>query len=225
MVSRRHRRYGKPGGRRHSEHWYTTPTLSAATSYWVRVSNGRGVSFSNTATVAVYTPPMGVKGVLSANGRFLAFESADPTLVCGDSNAASDIFVTDRTKPIGRPRARQRFIDGHAGERRQRLPAIGADGRFVVFASDATKLVPGDTNGVRDIFLRDRDADGNGVFDEPGGVTTGMVSVSTDGAPGRGGERVARDQRQRTHHRVRVRRLEPRLRRHQRRARRLRARS
>ena len=35
-------------------------------------------------------------------------------------------------------------------------PAISADGRFVAFNSDATNLVPGDTNGARDVFVRDR---------------------------------------------------------------------
>ena len=33
-------------------------------------------------------------------------------------------------------------------------PAISADGRFVAFESDATNLVPGDTNGVHDVFVR-----------------------------------------------------------------------
>src|SRR6185436_17337149 len=36
------------------------------------------------------------------------------------------------------------------------LPSISSDGRFVAFASDATNLVPGDTNGFSDIFVRDR---------------------------------------------------------------------
>jgi len=34
-------------------------------------------------------------------------------------------------------------------------PTISSDGRFVAFSSDATNLVPGDTNGVQDVFVRD----------------------------------------------------------------------
>ena len=47
---------------------------------------------------------------------------------------------------------------------------ISDNGRYVAFASEATNLVYGDTNGRRDIFLRDRDVDGDGVYDEPGSV-------------------------------------------------------
>ncbi|MEA2000282.1 MAG: cadherin domain-containing protein, partial [Actinomycetota bacterium] len=53
---------------------------------------------------------------------------------------------------------------------------ISADGRYVAFASDATKLVPGDTNGLRDIFVHDRQT----------GVTE-RVSVHTGTAQGDGG--------------------------------------
>src|SRR4051812_27499043 len=53
--------------------------------------------------------------------------------------------------------------------------AIGADGRFVAFVSTATNLVPGDTNGRADVFVRDRVAD-----------TTRLVSVAADGGPANG---------------------------------------
>ena len=46
---------------------------------------------------------------------------------------------------------------GQAGPRRTacHAPAISEDGRFVAFASYATNLVPGDTNGMPDVFVRD----------------------------------------------------------------------
>jgi hypothetical protein len=50
-------------------------------------------------------------------------------------------------------------------------PSVGGDGRFVAFESDATNLVPDDTNGVKDVFVRDRQAN-----------TTTRVSVATGGA-------------------------------------------
>jgi hypothetical protein len=39
-------------------------------------------------------------------------------------------------------------------------PAINADGRFVAFESLATNLVPDDTNGRMDAFVRDRGSGG-----------------------------------------------------------------
>ncbi len=56
-------------------------------------------------------------------------------------------------------------------------PAISANGRFVAFQSRATNLVPGDTNGLMDVFVHDRDADGNGIFDEAGEVRTERVNL------------------------------------------------
>lgn len=65
---------------------------------------------------------------------------------------------------------------------------ISADGRYVVFESEADNLVNGDNAGHVDIFVRDRDADGNGVYDEPGptGVTTTRVSYSYLGVEANG---------------------------------------
>ena len=62
-----------------------------------------------------------------------------------------------------------------------------ADGRFVAFDSDVGDIVSGDTNGFRDVFVRDRDADRNGIFDEPAGVATLRVSVASDGTEALGG--------------------------------------
>jgi len=63
--------------------------------------------------------------------------------------------------------------DGTQADNASRAPAISADGRFIVFESDATNLVPGDTNGFTDIFLRDRSTN-----------TTVRASVKSDGTQG-----------------------------------------
>jgi hypothetical protein len=60
-------------------------------------------------------------------------------------------------------------------------PAISGDGRFVAFTSRASNLVAGDTNNSDDVFVHDRDADGNGVFDEPGAIETRRVSLTDAG--------------------------------------------
>ena len=45
----------------------------------------------------------------------------------------------------------------------------------MAFSSEATNLVNGDSNNYRDIFLRDRDTDDDGIFDEPGAVATSRI--------------------------------------------------
>lgn len=95
--------------------------------------------------------------VISADGRFVAFASLATNLVLRDTNDLSDVFVHDRrtgrtTRINVGPRGAQ-DNGGAAG------PALSADGRFVTFGSDATNLVPTDTNGQADIFLRDRRID------------------------------------------------------------------
>ena len=58
--------------------------------------------------------------------------------------------------------------DGTLANESSLVPSLSQNGRFVAFLSFASNLVPGDTNGVADIFLRDRDTDGDSVFDEAG---------------------------------------------------------
>jgi hypothetical protein len=70
-----------------------------------------------------------------------------------DTNGCSDIFVFDRTEDV-----MERMVsnEGVQGNDASVSPRISADGRFVVYLSDATNLVDDDTNGVRDVFIHDR---------------------------------------------------------------------
>jgi cysteine-rich repeat protein len=61
--------------------------------------------------------------------------------------------------------------------------AISADGRYVAFESFADNLAPDSPGSWSDIFVRDRDTDGDGIYDEPGGVATEMASVDNAGLP------------------------------------------
>lgn len=91
---------------------------------------------------------------ISADGRFVAFESSAPNLVANDTNSVADIFVHDRWLA-----ATQRVsVTTAGGESNQnsRRATVSGNGRFVVFESDATNLVPGDTNLDTDIFVHDR---------------------------------------------------------------------
>ncbi len=91
---------------------------------------------------------------ISAGGRFVAFSSAASNLVPGDTNAAGDVFVRDRL--AGVTRRVSVASSGQQADGPSSAPAISADGRFVAFASAAANLVPGDTNGSTDVFVRDR---------------------------------------------------------------------
>ncbi|MDQ1502031.1 MAG: hypothetical protein QOI86_5371 [Actinomycetota bacterium] len=91
---------------------------------------------------------------LSADGRFVAYANAAGTLVPGDTNGVTDVFVHDRK--TGSTERVSAGSDGAEGNRASDAPSISGDGRFVAFSSDATNLVPGDTNRKTDVFVRDR---------------------------------------------------------------------
>ena len=90
---------------------------------------------------------------LSTNGQFALFESSASDLVPGDTNNVTDVFVRDlvhETNILVSIGTDGGCANGVSGE-----SAMTPDGRYVAFASTASNLVPGDTNGLRDIFVRD----------------------------------------------------------------------
>jgi Tol biopolymer transport system component len=91
---------------------------------------------------------------ISGDGRYVTFNSDATNLVSGDTNGAYDIFVRDRQ--TGTTTLVSRSSAGVVGDEGSAEPAISGDGRYVAFFSSATNLVSGDTNGVSDIFVRDR---------------------------------------------------------------------
>ena len=123
---------------------------------------------------------------ISEDGRYVAFESLSTNLVAGDGNGVIDIFVHDRNTAT----TTRVSVDslGNEGNGDSNFPSISSDGRYVAFESDADNLigVGNDTNGSTDVFVHDRDADGNGTYDEPGGVSTTRVSVDSAGLEGNG---------------------------------------
>ena len=121
---------------------------------------------------------------VSADGRFVAFASEATNLVANDTNGFGDVFVRDRQ--LGTTTIVSVATDGTPGNDESGYPMLDAGGRFVVFSSLASNLVSGDTNGVTDVFVRDRDTDADGVYDEAGAVSTTRVSVSSGGAQGDG---------------------------------------
>ena len=91
---------------------------------------------------------------ISGDGRFVAFNSSASNLVPGDTNGVNDIFLHDRqTEETSLMSA---AVDGTGANLTSWYPFISPDGRYVVFDSEASNLVPDDTNGARDVFVRDR---------------------------------------------------------------------
>jgi Tol biopolymer transport system component len=89
--------------------------------------------------------------VISANGRYVAFQSSADDLVAGDDNGASDIFVVDLL--TGTVRRADVTSGGGQANGDAYNPSISADGSLVSFTSDATNLVHGDHNHVSDVFV------------------------------------------------------------------------
>jgi len=113
---------------------------------------------------------------ISDDGRFVAFQSDATNFITGDTNGTTDVFVRDRT--AGTTSLVSVSTTGTVGNARSPENSgcqISPNGRYVVFPSIATDLVPGDTNGQNDVFMRDLLAG-----------TTERVSVSTSGTEGNG---------------------------------------
>jgi hypothetical protein len=105
---------------------------------------------------------------ISGDGSLVSFESNASNLVSGDTNAGFDIFVRNRATP-GTTRVSLTNAGAQATGGESYNSVLNADGSLVAFESDASNLIVGDVNGVRDIFLRDRNA-----------ATTERVNVPQD---------------------------------------------
>jgi len=115
---------------------------------------------------------------ITPDGRLVAFVSdASDLLPAGvDRNASPDIFVAD----LRRGAIERVSVDLAGGDpdATSYAPALSRDGRFVAFLSDASDLVPGDTNGATDVFVRDRrHGTTERVSVGPGGAQAALSSV------------------------------------------------
>ena len=112
---------------------------------------------------------------LSPDGRFVVFIGVANDLVPGGNNFYSlNVFLRDRANSTT-TLVSSNWTGTGGGDGNSILGQASTNGQFVVFQSDAGNLVPDDTNGVTDIFVRDLVA----------GTTT-LVSVSTNGGPANG---------------------------------------
>ncbi len=122
---------------------------------------------------------------ISDNGRYVVFNSLAANLVPGDTNGKMDVFVRDRvartTKRVSvRTDGRQPNAGSSLGPH-----ALSSSGRTVVFTSSASDLVPGDTNGKTDVFVKDMVAGAIALVSKPASGTANGNSkagvISADG--------------------------------------------
>ena len=111
---------------------------------------------------------------ISADGRYIAFNSSIPDLVWGDTNSVHDVFIRDmQTGTTTRISVDANGVQGNSGSY---YTGMSADGRYVTFHSAATNLVANDSNGQDDIF----------VYDTQMNAIT-RVSIDSGGAQSLGG--------------------------------------
>jgi Ca2+-binding RTX toxin-like protein len=131
---------------------------------------------------------------ISGDGRWVAFGSFANNLVPGDTNDSFDVFVHDRVS--GTTQLVSQSTDGVLGDASSSSPTVNGDGRYVVYWSNSTNLVPDDTNDRSDGFIRDvvagtterfsvgnEEQQGDGNTPEPGvrGFTASSPDITPDG--------------------------------------------
>ncbi len=140
--------------------------LSGATNLVPNDWNGVvDVFVRDRSTGTTELAPVGVNGVqangpsygytsISDDGRYVMFASAASNLVLGDTNGTYDVFIRDRF--LGTTERVDLSSSGAEAQGQSWALELSRDGRFATFMSDAANLVSGDTNGVGDVFVRDR---------------------------------------------------------------------
>src|SRR5829696_10193877 len=144
----------------------------------------RDLSAGTTRRVSVSSSGTGGNGhslvpAISGNGDVVAFVSEATNLVAGDTNGSRDVYVRIRGTSTT-----QLVSVGAGGVPANSLsaePALSRDGRYVAFDSSASNLVPGDTNGFQDVFVRDRVAGTTQLVSAwPAGTPTNRLSTAPD---------------------------------------------
>jgi ribosomal protein L24E len=141
---------------------------SSATNLLANDTNGaiedvfvRDLASGQTIMVSSGAQGQGDKGSgspsISADGRWVSFDSKATNFNQADSGADTDIYIKDlQTGALDQVSVRADGSQASGGTVTGGDSTISADGRFVAFWSDSTNLVPDDTNGMRDVFVRDR---------------------------------------------------------------------
>lgn len=162
-------------------------TLAAAVAPLAAVSGTKG-----PATELVSVSSSGGTGsnhsgrpAISADGRFVAFDSTADDLVPGDTNGTRDVFVRDRK--TGTTTRVSVAGDGSQLAEGGYWPSISANGRYVAFMSTDVAVVPGKTSNRPDVIVRDLKSRTNtrATVDSDGNETDGIAYQPLLSANGR----------------------------------------
>lgn len=121
---------------------------------------------------------------ISTNGQFVLFESTASNLVVNDTTNAQNIFVRDVINDTTTLVSVN--TNGVSGSGDSRDPVMTPDGRYVAFTSAAPDLVPGDTNGIPDVFVRDTLSNTTtlvSVGATPSGISSSDTSIDSSETP------------------------------------------
>jgi Tol biopolymer transport system component len=153
-----------PGDTNNAEDVFVRDRMGASTE---RVSVSSSGAQSQMSRVSL-------EASISADGRYVAFASDANNLVSGNTHDLMpfrEIYMRDRqASTTERVRVDS---DGHEANDQSGVPAISADGHYVAFSSNASNLVPSDTNGAADTFVHDL---------QTGSMS--RISVGSDGTQG-----------------------------------------
>ena len=138
----------------------------------------------NTTLVSVAmngVPAQGGVPALSPDARYITFDSTSSNLVPGDTNGVNDVFLKDTCLGVSGCTPSTALVSvsstGAQGDVPSFYQAVSGTGRYVAFQSYATNLVPNDTNGQPDMFVRDTCIGATGAC----APATTRVDVSTSG--------------------------------------------
>jgi TolB protein len=124
----------------------------SATNVYVRDLRAGTTEQVDLSSTGEHADSVGNAQGISDNGRWVAFVSSATNLVPGDTNSDYDVFVRDRRRGTTE---RVSVTAGGAEANGGSYDAwLSPNGRLVAFSSFASNLVPGDTNGFTDVFLR-----------------------------------------------------------------------
>lgn len=135
------------------------------------------IALASRTTSGAPSPSDTMSPTISGNGRYVAFASSG-TQFGPATNGLRQVFRWDaQTDTIELVSA---DASGAAGVSASNDPSMSNNGRYVAFTSSATNLVPGDTNGLTDVFVKDMDS-GNilrASVDFNGNQTTTSASLA-----------------------------------------------
>jgi Tol biopolymer transport system component len=148
----------------------TAADLAPQADIFVRDLSAGTTTLVSVSSAEIQGNAQSESSAISGNGQFVVFIAGADNLVPDDTNPSYDAFLRDltagTTERVSIADDEAQMLGGNASE-----PAITPDGRFIAFHTPAYNLVADDSNGYRDVFVRDRQLG-----------TTERVSVTTAGA-------------------------------------------